>query len=196
MLVDDHPIVRDGLATVLGDQADLEVVAGVASLAEARLRFDQARPAVVLLDLELPDGSGLSLVPEFAERAGVVILTAYDRDHEILEALRAGARGYLLKGVASAEIVAAVRAVAQGDSFLDSRLAGRVATRLARGPSLSLREREVLDLLAEGFSNKEIAARLSVVERTIKFHVSSLMTKLEADNRTQVVTRALAIGLL
>ena len=122
--------------------------------------------------------------------------TAFDSDERIVEAIKAGVQGYLLKGVPSAEIVAAVRAVAQGESFLDSRLAGRVATRLARGPSLSLREREVLDLLAEGLSNKEIAARLSVVERTVKFHVSSLMSKLEADNRTHVVTRALAIGLL
>jgi len=193
LVVDDHPIVRDGLVTVLEDQDDMKVTGTADSVATA-LR-DGPSADVVLLDLELTDGSGLTVVHQLSGPK-ILVLTAFDRDEELLEALRSGATGYLLKGTRSEDIVSAVRRVAAGETVIDPRLAGRVAARLAQGPPITPRENEVLKLLGEGLSNREIGERLSVTERTVKFHVSSLLTKLEAENRTHLVKRALDRGLL
>ena len=142
---------------------------------------------VVLLDLELPGMSGVDAVSRID--AAVLVLTAYANDEQIDAVLRAGARGYLLKGAALEEIERAIRAVARGEMWIDPRVAARVVA-LARAPRLSPREREVLRLLAEGKSNKEIAAALRITERTVKFHVTSLFNKLGAENRTQAVALA------
>ena len=193
LVVDDHPIVRDGLVTVLEDQNDMEVV-GTADSVTTALREGRSAD-VVLLDLELTDGSGLTVVQQLAGPK-ILVLTAFDRDEELMDALRFGAAGYLLKGTRSEDIVSAVRCVAAGETVIDPRLAGRVAARLAQGPPVTPRENEVLKLLGEGLSNREIGERLSVTERTVKFHVSSLLTKLGAENRTHLVKCALDRGLL
>ena len=193
LVVDDHPIVRDGFVTVFEDQEDMEVVDTADSVATALIRGKSAD--VVLLDLELTDGSGLTVLREL-EGPKILVLTAFDNDEELMDALRSGAAGYLLKGTRSEDIVSAVRRVAAGETVVDPRLAGRVATRLAQGPPVSPRENEVLKLLGDGLSNREIGERLSVTERTVKFHVSSLLAKLEAENRTHLVKCALDRGLL
>ena len=183
IVVDDHPIVREGLVAALG--AD---VAGAYGNAEDALR-EAARldPDVVILDLELPGLSGLDALPRF--NAPVLVLTAYDADEDIERALAAGAKGYLLKGAPLDDIERAIAAVARGESWLDPRIASRVMRRDTRA-RLTNRERDVLRLVAAGKSNKEIAAALRITERTAKFHVTSIFTKLGAENRAQAVAIA------
>jgi len=151
-------------------------------LAEDRLQIDAAR-----LDLELPGLSGLDALPRF--NAPVLVLTAYDADEDIERALAAGAKGYLLKGAPLDDIERAIAAVARGESWLDPRIASRVMRRDTRA-RLTNRERDVLRLVAAGKSNKEIAAALRITERTAKFHVTSIFTKLGAENRAQAVAIA------
>jgi DNA-binding NarL/FixJ family response regulator len=189
VVVDDHPVVREGLTAALA--REFEVVAAFSSAEEllsARFNAD-----VILLDLELPGMSGIEAIPRLT--TPVLVLTAYASDEQIDAVLRAGARGYLLKGAALEEIGRAIRTVARGESYLDSRVASRVAA-LAHAPRLSPRERDVLRLLVDGNSNKEIAASLKVTERTVKFHVTSIFNKLGAENRAQAVTIAHQRGLI
>jgi DNA-binding NarL/FixJ family response regulator len=204
VIVDDHPVVREGLIAALAQE--FEVVAAFGS-AEELLEWSGGRfghrPAagaaaapvadVVLLDLELPGMSGIEAIPRIG--TPVLVLSAYASDEQIDAVLRAGARGYLLKGAAVGEIERAIRAVARGETVLDPRIASRVAA-LAHAPRLSPRERDVLRLLADGNSNKEIAAALRVTERTVKFHVTSIFNKLGAENRAQAVTIAHQRGLI
>ncbi len=188
VVVDDHPVVREGLIAALA--REFEVVAAFASAEEllgARFLAD-----VILLDLELPGMSGVEAIPRL--ETPVLVLTAYASDEQIDAVLRAGARGYLLKGAALEEIGRAIRTVARGETYLDPRVASRVAA-LAHAPRLSPRERDVLRLLVDGNSNKEIAATLKVTERTVKFHVTSIFNKLGAENRAQAVTIAHQRGL-
>lgn len=189
VVVDDHPIVREGLIAALA--RDFEVAAAFGSAEEllaARVEAD-----VVLLDLELPGMSGVDAVARI--ELPVLVLTAYASDEQIDAVLRAGARGYLLKGAALDEIARAIRTVARGERYLDPRIAPRVAA-LAHAPRLSRRERDVLRLIVDGNSNKEIAAALHVTERTVKFHVTSIFNKLGAENRAQAVTLAHQRGLI
>jgi DNA-binding NarL/FixJ family response regulator len=189
VIVDDHPVVREGLIAALA--REFEVVAAFASAEEllgARFTAD-----VILLDLELPGMSGVEAIPRL--ETPVLVLTAYASDEQLDAVLRAGARGYLLKGAALEEIGRAIRTVARGETYLDPRVASRVAA-LAHAPRLSPRERDVLRLLVEGSSNKEIAAALKVTERTVKFHVTSIFNKLGAENRAQAVTIAHQRGLI
>jgi len=189
IVVDDHPVVREGLIAALA--REFEVVAAFGSAEEllgARVRAD-----VILLDLELPGMSGVEAIPRL--ETPVLVLTAYASDEQLDAVLRAGARGYLLKGAALEEIGRAIRTVAHGESYLDPRVASRVAA-LAHAPRLSPRERDVLRLLVDGNSNKEIAAALKVTERTVKFHVTSIFNKLGAENRAQAVTIAHQRGLI
>jgi len=191
VVVDDHPVVREGLVAALARRADFEIVAAFGSAEEllgARVTAD-----VILLDLELPGMSGIDAIPRIESR--VLVLTAYASDEQLDAVLRAGARGYLLKGAALEEIERAIRTVARGERYLDARVASRVAA-LAHAPRLSPRERDVLRLLVAGQSNKEIAASLGVTERTVKFHVTSIFNKLGAENRAQAVTIAHQRGLI
>ena len=184
-VVDDHPVVREGLVAALARREDFIVTDSFGSaeeLLDARVDAD-----VVLLDLELPGMSGVDAVSRID--AAVLVLTAYANDEQIDAVLRAGARGYLLKGAALEEIERAIRVVARGETWIDPRVAARVVA-LARAPRLSPREREVLRLVAGGRSNKEIAAALHITERTVKFHVTSIFNKLGAENRTQAVALA------
>ena len=204
LVVDDHPIVRDGLVTVLQDEADLQVVGSVGTAAEAVALAARLRPDVVLLDLELPDMDGVAAIPrlgEAAPAARVIVFSAYDTDDQVFGAIQAGARGYLLKGADVAEIVRAIRNVHDGGSHLAPRVAARVlgavgAPRRSPTRGLSAREREVLQLLAQGLATKQIARSLGVAERTVKFHVASIFAKLGATNRAQAVALAAQHKLL
>lgn len=190
-IVDDHPIVREGLAAALANRADFEIVAEFASAEE--LLSSRVTADVVLLDLELPGMSGVDAVSQVT--APVLVLTAYANDDQIDAVLRAGARGYLLKGAALAEIEHAIRVIARGERYIDPRVSARLVA-LSTAPRLSPREREVLKLIATGKSNKEIATDLGVTERTAKFHVTAILTKLNAENRAAAVTIGIEKGIL
>jgi DNA-binding NarL/FixJ family response regulator len=202
LVVDDHPIVRQGLVAALQDEQDFEVVGSAATAEEAIDMTRRFKPDVVLLDLELPGMSGIDAIPELRERSPdsrVLVFTAYDTDERVLAAVRAGANGYLLKGAASAEIAAAVRAVAAGESAMTPRVAARLMSAVrtpGRADGLTRREHEVLRLIAQGLPSKQIALALAISERTVKFHTTSLLRKLEADNRAQAVAIAAQRGLL
>jgi DNA-binding NarL/FixJ family response regulator len=206
LIVDDHPIVRDGLVAILGTQSDLQVVGAAASGQEALALFGQLQPDVVLLDLEMPGMDGVELIRQLRQAQAevrVVVFTAFDTDERILSALQAGAKGYLLKGAPRSELFEAIRVVHQGGSLLQPVVASRLLNQIAApGPGeapveeLTQREQEVLQLLAQGKQNKEIAAELAITERTVKFHISSILGKLGAGNRTEAVRIALQEGLV
>jgi DNA-binding NarL/FixJ family response regulator len=203
MVVDDHPIVRQGLVSVLGDEDDLEVVGEAGSGREAVALTARLQPDVILLDLEMPDLDGIEAIPQLlAAKPGlrVLVFTAYDTDERVLGAVRAGAKGYLLKGASADEIARGIRTVHSGGSYLEPRVASKLLAEVTspriRGSGLSEREREVLRLVAEGLPTKQIALSLSISERTVKFHVNSIFHKLGADNRAQAVALAAQRGLL
>jgi DNA-binding NarL/FixJ family response regulator len=203
MVVDDHPIVRQGLVSVLGDEDDLEVVGEASSGREAIALASRVQPDVVLLDLEMPEVDGVEAIPQLlAARPGlgVLVFTAYDTDERVLGAVRAGARGYLLKGASADEIARAIRTLNGGGSYLEPRVASKLLAQVSSPhrptTSLSEREREVLRLVADGLPTKQIALSLSISERTVKFHVNSIFHKLGADNRAQAVALAAQRGLL
>jgi NarL family two-component system response regulator LiaR len=187
IIVDDHPVVREGLVAALDGKNGIEVGGAFGSAEEALRLAGRIAPDVVLLDLELPGLSGIEAIGQFG--APVLVLTAYGEDEEIERALAAGARGYLLKGAPLDDIERAIAAVARGDSYLDPRVAARILRPDARR-RLTAREREVLRLVAAGDSNKEIAGRLHISERTAKFHVTSILGKLGAENRARAVAIA------
>jgi DNA-binding NarL/FixJ family response regulator len=201
-VVDDHPIVRQGLVAALEDEADFEVVSAAGSAEDVLRSIGRLRPDVVLLDLELPGMSGIEAIPPLLDASPdsrVLVFTAYDTDERVLGAIRAGARGYLLKGATVADIARAIRTVAGGGSALEGPVAAKLAAavRAPRGAGqLTTREREVLRLIAEGRPAKQIAQVLGISERTAKFHTGSLLRKLGADNRAQAVALAAQRGLL
>jgi len=205
-VADDHPVVRDGLVAMLETQADFTIVGQAATGTEALALVGTTRPDVLLLDLEMPglDGVGvLRGLEQAGARTGVIIFTVFDTDERIIAAVEAGAAGYLLKGAPREEVFAAVRAVAAGRSLLAPVAASAVLRRVrgaaagtAGAPSLTPREQGVLEHMGRGLGNKQIAAALGISERTVKFHVSSLFTKLGAANRTDAVRRAAQAGLI
>jgi DNA-binding NarL/FixJ family response regulator len=205
LVADDHPMLREGLVAVLSTQPDFEVVGEAADGSEAVRLAEALRPDVILLDLEMPGMDGVAALERLRDAGSevrAVVFTAYDTDERILGALRAGARGYLLKGASRAEIFDAVRTVYAGGSLLQPGVTARVLEHLGRGDEraqanqLTPRELEVLGLISEGLQNSEIAERLFVTERTVKFHVSSILAKLGADNRTEAVAIAARRGLI
>jgi DNA-binding NarL/FixJ family response regulator len=201
LVIDDHPVVREGLAAVLEDQPDLTVAGTAPSAEQGLLRALHLHPDVVLLDLEMPEGGGVEAIPALIEAgARVVVFTAYLTDEHLFGAIRAGAKGYLLKGAPLEEIAHCIRVVHSGQSHLDPRATARVMAGLGR-PSqatiaLTVREIEVLRLVVDGLSNKQIAHSLSIAERTVKFHITSIFQKLPAENRAQAVALALQRRLL
>ncbi len=202
LVVDDHPVVREGLVASLEDEPSFQVVGATGSVADALPLVATQQPDIILLDLELPGTGGLEAIPGLRAAhpaSQIVILTAYDTDERVMGALRAGAKGYLLKGASLEEIAQAIRAVHAGESYLEPRIATKVVAELGprkRPTALSEREREVLRLVAGGHANKQIAHTLGITERTVKFHVTSILNKLGADNRAQAVALAARRGLL
>lgn len=203
LVADDHPVVRDGLAAVLGTQADFEVVGEVATGPEVVQQVFRLKPDVLLLDLEMPGLDGLEALKQLqAAKAQVrtIIFTAFDTDERILGAVQAGAQGYLLKGSPREELFNAVRVVYTGGSLLQPVVASKLLRQVSRPrkevEALTPREVQVLRLIARGRLNKEIAAELGISPRTVKFHVSSIMGKLGAGNRTEAVALAVQQGLI
>jgi DNA-binding NarL/FixJ family response regulator len=197
LLVDDHFVVRSGLAMLLEQQDDFVVVGEADDAEQAMAHFRKFKPDVTLMDVRMPGASGIDALrqirAEFPE-ARVVMLTTYDLDEDAFLALDAGAVGYLIKSVRHAELFAAVRQVHAGERCVPKALEERLAT--APRSRLSPREVETLDLLARGFSNREIGSALQVTERTAKAHVQAILTKLEAADRAEAVDAAYKRGLL
>lgn len=200
LLADDHPVVRSGLRGMLGGEPDLEVVGEAASGAEAVVSARALRPHLVLMDLRMPGGDGAQAAAEIVglgQGTRVVVLTTHETDTDILRAVEAGAAGYLLKDSSRAELLAAVRAAARGETVLAPSVAGRLWHHRHRPPvSLSPREVEVLGLVSQGLSNADIGARLHVSEATVKTHLLRAFTKLGVCDRTAAVTTAMRLGLL
>ena len=194
VIIDDHPIVREGLTSALDGKNGIEVTGSFASAAEAMASLGSSRPAVVILDLDLSGSSGLEFVEPLQKKAAVLVLTAYGSSDDLETAFQRGARGYLLKGVSLDELERAIETVARGQSYIDPRASGGLLSGSSR--ALTSREREVMTLIAAGNSNKEIASRLRITERTAKFHVTSILNKLGADNRAQAVAIAAERHLL
>ena len=203
LVADDHPMLREGLVAVLSTQPDFDIVGEAADGAEVVRLAEALRPDVILLDLEMPDVDGVAALEglrDAVSAARAIVFTAYDTDERILRSLRAGARGYLLKGASRQEIFDAVRTVHAGGSLLEPGVTTRLLDHVREGGAqtepLTPRELEVLALISEGLHNSEIAGRLFVTERTVKFHVSSILAKLGADNRTEAVALAARRGLI
>ena len=190
MIVDDHEVVRRGIAEVIDRSDGLRVVAEAGSVAEAVRRATLVRPQIVLVDLQLPDGTGIDILQSLGEtlpEAKAVILTSFDDDDALAAALRAGAKAYVLKSVRGAEITEVIRAVADGRTLLDER----TVTRRRAGhedptADLTPSERRVLELIGDGMSNREIADKLGVAEKTVKNHITALLAKMGLQRRTQV----------
>jgi two-component system, NarL family, response regulator len=198
ILADDHPVVRDGLAAILNAQPDMAVVAEAADGEEAIALFEAHQPDVMVLDLRMPRRDGVSVVQRVLEQqpqARLLIMTTYDGDEDIFRCLSQGAKGYLLKDAPRQEILSAIRAVSEDRPYASSQVAAKALQRMAR-PSLTQRELGVLQLLAEGRSNKDIARRLSITEGTAKTHVKAILTKLDAISRTEAVAVAHKRGMI
>jgi DNA-binding NarL/FixJ family response regulator len=199
-LLDDHEIVRTGLRSLLEATDDLVVVGEAATVAEALVRIPAARPDVAVLDVRLPDGSGVEVCREVRSQSpeiACVMLTSYADDEALFAAIMAGASGYVLKQVGGTSLVDDVRRVAAGESLLDPALTKRVLERLREGPeedpllgTLTPQERRILDLIAEGQTNRQIADTMYLAEKTVKNYVSNLLTKLGMERRTQAATYA------
>jgi two-component system, NarL family, response regulator DevR len=199
-LLDDHEVVRHGLRDLLEREGDIQVVGESASAVDATHRIPALRPHVAILDARLPDGSGIDVCRDIRSvdpSIAALILTSYEDDEALFSAIMAGAAGYVLKQIRGTDLIDAVRRVADGQSLLDPAVTTRVLDRIRRGPDqpdelkgLTDQERRILGLVAEGLTNREIAARMYLSEKTIKNYVSSLLAKLGMERRTQAAVLA------
>jgi len=198
LTVDDHPVVRTGIAGLVEDQADMILVGEASNGREAIQQFRTHRPDITLMDLQMPEMDGLEAVEairrEFPE-ARIIVLTTYSGDTQVLRALKGGARGYMLKGNVHKELLDAIRAVHAGQKRIPPELAAELADHAA-DDALTAREIDVLRLIAVGNSNKEIADHLSIGEATVKSHVTGILSKLGANDRAHAVTIGLKRGII
>ena len=196
--VDDHPVFREGLSTIIISQQDMALIAQAANALEAVTEFRRHRPDITLMDLRLPGTNGtdtlIAIRGEFP-RARIIMLTTSDSDGEIQRAMRAGASGYILKSTPKNELLAVIRAVHGGKRHIPAEVAARIAEHLGE-EDLTTRELDVLRLIRDGFRNKQIADRLAIAETTVNFHIKNLVDKLQANDRTHAVTIAIRRGLL
>ena len=196
LVADDHDVVRAGLAEILGAESDISIVGEARNGLEAVSKALELRPDVIILDILMPQCSGLEamiVMKESFSEARVLILTISDRDEDLFEALRLGAQGYLLKSANIAEVVQAVRMTAAGEAMLSPHMATRLVAELRQKgdePQLSSRETEILQLLADGLTNTEIGKRLFVSESTVRTHLRHLLNKLQLRNRTEAAVYA------
>lgn len=201
LIADDHPVVRDGLRGMLESQPDFEVVGEAADGAQAIQLAEELKPEIVLMDLRMPQVDGVTAIREIKSSQAetqILVLTTYDSDADILPAIEAGATGYLLKDSSREELYGAIRATARGDTVLAPSVAARLVGQM-RAPAeerLSSRELEVLQLVAEGASNKDIASRLHISQATVKSHLIHIFGKLGVSDRTAAVTVALQRGIM
>jgi DNA-binding NarL/FixJ family response regulator len=198
LTVDDHALLRKGIVGLVNAESDMKVVAEASTGLEATKQFKQHRPHVTLMDLQLPDMSGIEAMiairQEFPD-ARIIVLTTYAGDAQVARALKAGARGYLLKADVNEELLDTIRSVHAGQRRIHPELAAGLAEYIGR-EALTVREIEVLRLIATGNANKEIGAKLSVGEDTVKRHVTNILEKLDANDRTHAVTIALKRGII
>ncbi|MDF1814266.1 MAG: response regulator transcription factor [Verrucomicrobiales bacterium] len=198
MLVDDHFVVRSGLAVSLDLEPDIEVIAEAESGAEAIEKFQRLKPSVVLMDLELPDFSGIETTKEILaedSEARILIFSTFQREDEVTSALDAGAIGYLQKSSGRDELIEAIRTVATGKRYLSPGLSEQISD-LQNISSVTPREREILERIAKGKANKEIGAELGISEDTVKRHVSNVLQKLNVSDRAQATAEAIRRGIL
>jgi len=207
LVVDDHPVVRMGISMLLAAESGLRVVGEASSCAEAWSMLLKVRPDVVLVDLMLEDGTACDLMQKLQARGNagqILVYTAHAGEAQVLETLRAGASGYIIKGSTPQRLIDAIHTVAEGGSYLDPAIASQVMGRVGRtkerrsshSRELTERETTVLNALVQGKRNKDIAGELFITERTVKYHVNALFTKLRVQNRTQAVRAAVEQGLV
>jgi two-component system, NarL family, response regulator DevR len=199
-LLDDHEVVRTGLRALLEASDDIVVVGEAATASEALARIPPTKPSVAVLDVRLPDGSGIEVCREVRSKhpeIACIMLTSYADDEALIASVMAGAAGYVLKQVGSVDLLDAIRRAGAGQSLLDPALTNRVLERLRDGPSVDPRiarltpqERKILDLIAQGFTNRQIAETMFLAEKTVKNYVSNLLAKLGMERRTQAATFA------
>ena len=196
LVADDHPVVRDGVTSMVASQDDMEVVGGARSGQEALTLFGRLRPDVLLLDLKLPDMDGITVIDKLravTPEARILVLTTYGGDVQARRALKAGAAGYMLKGSVRHDLRASIRAVYAGQCYIQAEVAAELAQHTGDA-SLTVREIEVLQLISRGSSNRLVADRLKIREDTVKGHVANILGKLGANDRTHAVTIALQRG--
>ncbi|HQU83606.1 MAG TPA: response regulator transcription factor [Pyrinomonadaceae bacterium] len=198
LTVDDHPLMREGIAAIINNEDDMEVVGEVSNAVEAAKTYAKLLPDVTLMDLRLPDGSGIDvmieIIAEFPE-AKIILLTMFDGDAEIQRALKAGARAYLLKSMPSQDLLHAIRRVYNGKKHIPQDVAENLAEHLGE-ETLTPREIEVLQYVAKGKRNREIGEKLFITEETVKVHIKHIMEKLYASDRTQAVSIAIRRGII
>ena len=198
LCVDDHPLLREGIAALIGNQTDMKLIAEASNGREALEQFRKHRPDITLMDLQMPEVSGIDAMSairaEFPD-ARIIVLTTYVGDVQVSRALKAGARAYLLKGSLRKELLETIRAVHAGQKRLSSEVAAEIAEHAADN-ALTPREVDVLRLVARGNANKEIAAQLSLIEETVKSHIRNILAKLGANDRTHAVAIALKRGII
>ncbi|MFH1639971.1 MAG: response regulator transcription factor [Chloroflexota bacterium] len=208
LVVDDHPVFRRGLISVLEGWPDFDIVGQASHITEAITMAEELQPAMVIMDIRMTDGSGveaIAAIQEVSTGVKILILTVSDEDSDLVAAMKEGARGYILKSVELDGLVSAIRVVAAGDIIITPVMAARLMSDLRQGiryraekglGDLSNRERQVMHLVAQGASNKEIAAELSVSENTVKVHLRAILEKLHVRNRAQAAAKATGSGLL
>lgn len=198
MAVDDHPLLRDGISALIGNQTDMELVAEAATGREALALFRTHRPDITLMDLQMPEMSGIDAIgairSEFPD-ARIIMLTTHAGDVQVSRALKAGARAYLLKGLLRKELLETIRAVFAGQKRVSAEIAAEIAEH-ATDDALTPREVDVLRLVARGNANKAIAAQLSLTEETVKSHIRNILAKLGANDRTHAVAIGLKRGII